>query len=81
MDYSACCTPWSSISILLYIASYLASYFSSISSEASFRDAIMKSKSSEVRIVCIFVIESFDFFQEEGFRGKTSFSSRVPLHL
>jgi hypothetical protein len=31
----------------------------------------MKSKSSEVRIVFIFVIESFDFFQEEGFGGET----------
>jgi hypothetical protein len=32
---------------------------------------MMKSKSSEVRIVCILVIVAFDLFQEEGFRGET----------
>jgi hypothetical protein len=31
----------------------------------------MKSKLSEVRVVCILVIDAFDFFLEEGFRGET----------
>jgi hypothetical protein len=29
-----------------------------------------KSKSSEVRVVCILVMVAFTFFQEEGFRGE-----------
>jgi hypothetical protein len=49
----------------------LASYFSAISSEASFRAAMMKSKSSEVRTIYILVMVAFYFFQEEGFKGKT----------
>jgi hypothetical protein len=32
---------------------------------------MMNLKSSEVRTVCILVIEDFDFFREEGFRGET----------
>jgi hypothetical protein len=32
---------------------------------------MMKSKSSEVRTVCILVMVAFDFFQEEGFKGET----------
>jgi hypothetical protein len=81
LDCSACCTPWSSTSILLYISSCLASCFSAISSEASFRAAMMKLKSSEVRMVCILVIGDFDLFREEGFGGKPSFSSRGPPRL
>jgi hypothetical protein len=48
----------------------LGLFFSAISSEASFRDAMRKLKLSEVRTICILVMESFDFFQEEGFGGK-----------
>jgi hypothetical protein len=71
LDCSAYYTPWSSTSIQLYISSCLGSCFSDISSEALFRAAMMKLKSSKVRMVCILVIGDFDLFQEEGFGGET----------
>jgi hypothetical protein len=70
LDYRACYTPWSSVSIQSYISSCFASCFSTISTEAYCRDSMRKSKSSEVRIVCILVMVAFDFFWEEGFRGE-----------
>jgi hypothetical protein len=42
-----------------------------ISKKASFRVAMMKSKSSIVSTVFILVTVAFDFFWEEGFRGET----------
>jgi hypothetical protein len=54
-----------------YISSCLASCFSMISIEASFRAAMMKSKSSVVSTICILVTVTLDFFQEEGFGGET----------
>jgi hypothetical protein len=41
-----------------------------ISSEASFRAAMMKSKSSVVSTIFILVTVAFDFFWEEGFEGE-----------
>jgi hypothetical protein len=42
----------------------LGYFFSVISSEASFRVAMMKSKSSELRTVCVLFMVAFDFFQQ-----------------
>jgi hypothetical protein len=70
LDWRACCTPWSSISILLYIVSCLASYFSIISSMDSFIAAMRKLKSSGVSVVFILVTGDFDFFREEGSGGE-----------
>jgi hypothetical protein len=59
-----------SLLIQSYISSLFASCFSVISSESSCRDAMRKLKSSEVRTISILVMVAFDFFREEGFRGK-----------
>jgi cytochrome c biogenesis protein CcdA len=59
------------ISIWLYICSCFASYFSMISFEASLTTATMKSKSSNVREVCILVTGVLGFFLKEYFRGET----------
>jgi hypothetical protein len=42
-----------------------------ISCEASFRDAMMKSKSSAVSTIYILVTVALDLFWEEGFEGVT----------
>jgi hypothetical protein len=70
LDCRAYCTPHSLVSIRSYISSFFSSYFSAISNEASCRATMRKSKSSEVRKVCILVMVAFDFFHEEGFRGE-----------
>jgi hypothetical protein len=67
LDWSACYTPWSSTSIQLYIYSYFTSCFSNTSCEASFTAAMMKLKSSNVRVVCILVTGVLAFFREEYF--------------
>jgi hypothetical protein len=71
LDRIAYCTPWSSLSILLYIASCLASYFFVISSIALFIVVRRKLKSSGVSVVFILVTRVLGFFREEGFRGET----------
>jgi hypothetical protein len=71
LDRSACCTPWSSLSILLYIASFLASFFSVIFSIASFIVPRRKLKSSRVSMVFILVTGVLGFFRGESFRGET----------
>jgi hypothetical protein len=54
-----------------YISSFLASCFSTISNEDSFRDAMMKSKSSIVSTTFILVVVVLNFFWEESFGGET----------
>jgi hypothetical protein len=70
LDSRSCCTPQSSLLIQSYISSLFSSCFYAISNESSCRDAMRNLKSSEVRTIYILVMVAFDFFREEGFRGK-----------
>jgi hypothetical protein len=67
----ACCTPFSSASILSYMVSCLASLCYKISSEVSDIAVMMRSMSSIVSTVCILGLLALDFFHDEGFMGET----------
>jgi hypothetical protein len=69
LDWSACCTSWSSPLIWLNISSCFSSCFFASYSETSFSAAIKKSKSSGVRVVLSMVWVALAFFRKEGFGG------------
>jgi hypothetical protein len=71
LEWRACCTPFSSTSIISYMVSCLASLHCKISSKVSEIVAMMKSMSSIVSTVCIYGLVSLDFFRNVGFVGET----------